>query len=188
MSKLARMKRDRLSGRSIKVEAFVTDDGAVLVEGTLEDVLHTELHPWSWETVQVGPIHRMVMRMLLDHDQPRILEAEAQVLQGPVDVCPEVEAPVKKLVGLLCGPGYVKAVKDRIGATNGCAHLTALALDMGAAGLQGWVINKRRKALPPEMIKVMIQPLKNSCHAWREDAPLFHEVLATIEGMKTDDE
>ncbi len=178
------MKREHLCTRSIKVDTFTTDDGAVLVEGTLEDTLRSDIEPWPWEKVSVGPLHRMAMRMLVDPDAPQILEAEAQVLQGPLVECAEVVAPAEKLAGLHLGPGFIKAVKDRIGATDGCSHLTALATEMSAAGMQGWVINKRRNPMPPVLLGAMIQGLQNSCNIWRVDGPHYHPAMVAIEQME----
>jgi len=184
MSKLSDLKRKHLNGRSITVDAFTTDDGAVLIEGTLEDLRHMDMYSWTGETMPPGPIHRMAARFLVDGAAPRILEAEAEVLKSPTDECPEVEDSVKKLAGLAIGPGFSKAVKDRLGATKGCVHLTALTLAMGAVGLQGWMVNQRQNPMAPEMIEFMVQAIKNTCHVWRVDGPRYREVMAEVEQLK----
>lgn len=184
MSGLAGLKRNHLNTRSITIDTYTTDDGHVLVEGALEDVRHQDMYSWTGETMPPGPIHRMAARLLIDGGAPRILEAEAEVLKSPTDECPGTGDSIKKLAGLAIGPGYSRQVKELLGRTSGCVHLTALALAMGAAGLQGWMINQRQKPMSATMIEFMVQAIKNTCYVWREGGPRYTEVLAEVEQLR----
>ena len=64
-------------------------------------------------------------------------------------------------------------VKEIIGDTKGCAHLTSLVIAMGPSAVQGyWAaygVERSKIELHQEAVKNLI----NTCYIWREDGPLI---------------
>jgi hypothetical protein len=57
-------------------------------------------------------------------------EIEPFSAKQPFEECGDSLAPVRALSGITLGPGYRKAVLDRIGGLRGCTHFLTLALGL----------------------------------------------------------
>jgi len=83
---------------------------------------------------------------------------------GPFDLCPAITPSFAALAGLRIGPGWRKAVMQRMGGVAGCTHLTELLLGpLTTTALQtiGPARNRRQQpqagGRPP--------PILDRCHA-----------------------
>src|SRR5262245_63490705 len=88
-------------------------------------------------------------------------------------VCPDALPSLQSLVGVVVGPGFTRAVNERIGRERGCTHVTALILAMGPVVRQGagavFGFASPGSGVSPWFI--------NSCQAWREGGPLHRSFL-----------
>jgi len=177
MSKLESLKGEQIHSRSIRIETFAVDDERVIVEGVLEDMRSNVMYTISGTRREPGRVHGMVARLLVGEMPAKILDVEVEMPKVPLDECEQTADSVKKLVGMPVVYGFSKAVKERLGGTEGCTHLTSLVLTMGSAVVQGMAAHRGRSPAPPAARKIMLQYVKNTCRIWREDGPVFQKVI-----------
>lgn len=162
--------RDHVHTREIRCRGYRRQDGFWDVEGSLEDTKTYSFANYDREGINSGePIHRMLIRLTVDNElQVRAVEAETEA--GPFTVCGNVAPVFASLVGLRIGPGWRKAVLDRMAGVHGCTHLTDLLLGpITTAALQtvGPARAKREEAKPgrgPAML--------DTCHALARSSPV----------------
>ncbi|MCP4605262.1 MAG: DUF2889 domain-containing protein [Proteobacteria bacterium] len=179
------LKKERLNSRTISVNCFLSEDDKILVEGTLTDQRHVEVIGRLGETMEPGPVHTMVVRLLVGEVPPRILDAEAEMQETPMEECKEVEESIKKLIGIPVIYGFTGEVKRRLGKTEGCLHLVALTNAMGPVALHGWNNQNRRSSMPAEVSASVIEYIKDSCWVWREGGGQYEKALKEIEEAET---
>ena len=180
MGNLEKKKGERVHTRSIRIETFAVDDAHVIVEGVLEDTRHLSYYSITNRHRQPGPIHGMAVRLLIGGMPFRILDAEADMPEVPLEECGLAADSVKKLIGLPIAYGFSKEVKDRLDGIEGCNHLTSLILTMGSAAVQGMAAHRGGRPQDPENTSFMLEYLKNTCCGWREDGPAFQRVQEEI--------
>jgi len=180
MTTLISLKGEKIHERAIMVETFRVDDDRILIEGRLNDRREREIYTLMGERRPPGAVHGMVARFLVGETPPKILDAEAEMPKIPIEECDKARDSIKKLIGLRIIYGFSRAVKERLGGTVGCTHLTSLVLSMGSAAMQGIANNRGQKKISPEAKSLMSQYVKNSCCVWREDGELFKAVTEEI--------
>jgi len=192
MNRLGGRKGERVHTRSIRIDTFAVDDDQVIVEGVLEDTRHLATYSLAGKVRPPAQIHGMVVRLLIGGMPGRIVEAEAEMPEVPLEECRVAMQSVKKLEGLSIVYGFSKEVKDRLDGVEGCNHLTGLVLTMGSAAVQGMASHRGRKPPVPEMGAGMLEYLKNTCCTWKEDGPAYRrvreEVRAALETAGVPDE
>ena len=180
MGKLENRKGERVHSRDVRIDTFAVDDDHVIVEGVLEDTRHLPSYSLARKERPPAQIHGMVVRLMIGGMPARIVDAEADMPEVPVEGCRAAAASVKKLVGMSIVYGFSKEVKDRLDGVEGCSHLTSLILTMGSAAVQGMAAHRGRKPPAPETGAGMLAYLKNTCCTWREDGPAFLRVQDEI--------
>ena len=115
-----------------------------------------------------APIHEMLLRLVID-EQMNILEAGSETSAMPYSgVCSEHGDAYAQLVGLNLLQDFRGAVRQRVGGTRACTHLTELAQVLPTAVVQafaGEVIDTRGNA------EGAGKPFQiDRCHALRSDA------------------
>jgi len=180
MGNLEGRKRERVHTRSLRIETFAVDDDHVIVEGVLEDTRHLPSYSLARKERPPAQIHGMVVRLMIGGMPARIVDAEAEMPEVPVEGCREAASSVKKLVGMSIVYGFSKEVKDRLDGVEGCSHLTSLILTMGSAAVQGMAAHRGRKPPAPEMGAGMLAYLKDTCCTWREDGPTYRRVREEV--------
>ena len=115
--------RTLLHLRNIQLRGYHRADGLFDIEAHLTD---TKAQPFEHDThgaVPGGtPIHDMWMRLTVGQDMV-IVSAEAVSDHTPYAVCPSAAPNFARLAGLKIGPGFNRAVAERVGGTAGCTHL-----------------------------------------------------------------
>jgi hypothetical protein len=119
----------------------------------------TALHPAG------RPIHDMWLRITINKHL-EILDAEAEMAAQPYrGHCEKITPDYKKLIGLKIAPGFTQAVRNRLGGTAGCTHLTEMISGLATCAFQ---------TLAAEMdIVSSQQPAHlNGCHSLKLDGPV----------------
>jgi hypothetical protein len=154
--------RKHLHTRAIEYRGYERADGLWDIEAHMTDVKTYEFTN-NWRgTVAVGePLHEMLLRLTIDDN----FEVR--------DVAPNY----KKLIGITMGPGWRKAIRTRVGGTDGCTHLTELLFPMATVAMQTiWPIKaQRRKKAVEEQTSKRRPPVLNTCHAWSTDSPVVRD-------------
>ncbi len=151
--------------RQIDVQVFARDDGLWEAEARLSDVkardsaLATGIRPAG------DPIHDMLLRVVVDL-QFNVVASGAESLAVPYPGhCDRHGDVYGRLTGLNLMRGFRQALRERVGGTAGCTHLTELAQVLPTAVVQamaGEVIDTRGQGDE--------RPFQiDRCHALRSD-------------------
>lgn len=117
----------------------------------------------------------MWLRLTVD-DAMTVVACEAAMEQTPYAVCPQVAPNFARLAGVSIGPGFNRAVKERVGGTAGCTHLREMLAQMATVAFQTQygVRARRRRQAPasPAAAPARRPPLLDTCHAYAADGPV----------------
>ena len=171
--------------RTIRIDAAEAEaqgDARVLrVRGTLEDRRPHGVPDWIQHDGDV--IHRMEVTLSVTWPDLAVASIDGVMHTFPhAGVCPDALPPLQSLVGVRVGPGFTRAVNQRIGRERGCTHVAALILAMGpvvrqgAGAAFGFTTPGDPRGTPWFV---------NSCQAWREGGPL-HQAWAARKILRAD--
>ena len=122
--------------RDIAMKGYERADGLFDIEAHLVDT-KTYVFPSDYRgQVNAGePLHGMWMRLTIDADM-NVISCEAASDFTPYAVCPGAAPAFATLAGLKIGPGFNKAVNERVGGTLGCTHLREVLAQMATVAFQ----------------------------------------------------
>jgi hypothetical protein len=182
--------RDQLHRRLIDMHGYQRADGLFDIEAHLVD---TKTYPFENQdrgSIAPGePLHGMWVRMTVGEDMV-IRACEAASDFTPYRICPEVTPNFARLAGVSIGPGFNRAVKERVGGPLGCTHLREVLAQMATVAFQTIGPMRWRKARaereaaiargekPPPAARVL--PL-NSCYAYAEGSEVVRREQAQAE-------
>jgi hypothetical protein len=171
--------RQHLHSRDIEMRGFLREDGLYDIEAHLTDTKSYAFDNQDRGTIHPGEaLHGMWVRMTVGEDMV-IRACEAVSDFTPYRICPEVAPNFARLAGVSIGPGFNRAVKERVGGPLGCTHLREVLAQMATVAFQTIGPMRWRKAAaareaaiargetPPSAKRVL--PI-NSCHAYAEDS------------------
>ena len=169
--------RELIHTRAIECLGYRRADGLWEIEARIRD---TKTYPfknrWRGEVVAGAPLHDMQVRLTIDENFT-IHGAEATTDASPHRICPEAAPPMAALEGLKIAPGWIQAVKAKLGGTHGCTHLVELLGPMATTAFQTLypVLAKRAAEATPDARPRMI----DSCYAWSAERDLIREFYPT---------
>jgi len=151
--------------RSINVQIYARGNGLWEVDAEIVDVKTREARLAGGVRRAGDPIHDMLLRIVVD-ERFDIVEAGSETRWMPYPgQCDDHGDAYTKLVGLNLLKGFREAVKERLGGTVGCTHLTELTQVLPTAVVQafaGEVLDTREDSTS--------RPFQiDRCHALRSD-------------------
>ena len=127
------------------------------------------------------PLHGMWVRLTIDAEM-NVIACEASSDFTPYAVCPGAAPAFGALAGLRIGPGFNKAVNERVGGTKGCTHLREVLAQMATVAFQTLYPIRARMALAARANRdVAGEPptapgkkpaLLGTCHAYAPNSPV----------------
>jgi len=160
--------------RAVECCGYERADGLWDIEGHLVDT-KTYVHSrrdGGRERQPGEPVHNMWLRLTVDLDL-KIHGVEAVTDSSPYETCGNITVNFKKLVGLTIGPGWRKAIAERVGGVLGCTHLVELLGPLGTTAFQATGRAREARNAGKPVTKKPYQI--NSCHIYKEDAPAVLE-------------
>ncbi len=160
--------------RVIECKGYEREDGLWDIEGHLVDT-KTYVHSrrdGGQERQPGDPVHNMWLRLTIDLDL-KIHDVEAVTDDGPYEPCGTITGNFKKLAGLTIGPGWRKAIAERVGGVLAAR-----------TSLNCWDHWARPHSRPPAARAKRTMPAKpvtkkpyqiNSCHIYKDDSPAVLE-------------
>ena len=127
--------------------------------------------------LEIGePLHEMLIRITIDDDF-FIQDVCANTENSPFEICPEIAPVYKSLVGIQMGPGWRKAIRQKVGGVRGCTHLTELLFPMATVAMQTiWPLQSKNKSgKEPNQKSTSTPTVLNTCHAWESNSPVVKE-------------
>jgi Protein of unknown function (DUF2889) len=121
--------------RQVSYLGFQRVDGLWDIEARLLDTKPEAFEDGvrSWQANE--PVHQMVLRLTIDGDLVvRDIAVDMEVF--PHAPCPQAMDPMRGLVGARLTRGWRKAINERLGGIQGCAHLRELLVNAATAAYQ----------------------------------------------------
>ncbi len=158
--------------RAITAEAFLRDDGLWDIEAHLVDTKPYDLPLYSGGIRRVGtPLHDLSLRVTID-TAFNVVDAVASSDWTPYPGhCESIGPAYRELIGLNLMRKFRAAVRERLGGTAGCAHLTELCGVLPTTAFQafaGTVVKVHDDIKDPNP-RVTPPPQLHGCHALRFD-------------------
>lgn len=184
--------RVALHRRQIMLDGYERPDGLFDIEAHLVDTKSYPFGNMDRGTLSPGEaLHGMWVRITVDQAMV-IRHCEAVSDFTPYAICPKVAANFGALAGVVIGPGFNRAVKERVGGVLGCTHLREVMAQMATVAHQTIAPVKWRRervareaaiaageaasAPPPRRLPI------GSCYAYAEDSPVVRRHRETGAG------
>ena len=175
------VRRQHLHTRRVTCQGFFRDDGLIDIEGRITDEKTYE-HSNEWRgPLQPGDfVHDMSIRLTLDH-RFVIVDVEAVTDKSPYSMCGNITPNFKRLIGLRIGGGFHRAVRERLGGTEGCTHIVELLGPVATTAFQTAGSRKARDLADAHRARIgkprtdsgkpKTRPyMLDSCHTWASDS------------------
>ena len=169
----ASVPRDELHLRRIELRGYRRVDGLYDVEARMVDTKTEALTVGGGRVVSPGePVHDMSIRLVVDEDL-NVTEVLACTDASPHGVCREATSTLQSLKGLRIGPGWSKAIGERLAGRKGCTHLTELLKPLATVAFQTlWKVRGNQLAA----VDASGKPRKvDSCYAYASDRELVRQ-------------
>jgi len=132
----AAVPRRPLHQRRIDLQGFVREDGLFEIEAALLDTKAVDYAILSGLRRAGEPVHRMRIRLVFDRRfQVHGLQALTEASPYP-GACEQIAPDYSALAGCNLFDGFRRAVTERFGGIQGCAHLTELLFALPTVALQ----------------------------------------------------
>jgi hypothetical protein len=175
--------RQHLHTRRVTCQGFFREDGLWDIEGRITDEKSYEhANEWRGPLKPGDSVHDMSIRLTLDH-RFTIVDVEAVTDSSPYRMCGDITPNYRKLIGLRIGPGFTRAVKERLGGVHGCTHLVELLGPVATTAFQTAGSRKANELQTAHRIKIGKPPaprdpskpqrrpyMLDNCHAWASDS------------------
>jgi hypothetical protein len=159
--------RRHVHTRSIRVEAYARDDGLWDIEAELIDCKSKDFTLATGVRTVGEPVHEMRIAITIDA-KLNVLDARANSSWVPYPgYCETIAPDYRKLIGLNLGKDFRRHVRERLGSTHGCTHLTELTNAFPSAAVQAFAneVYQTRDIAHPEPFQI------DRCHALRATGP-----------------
>lgn len=182
--------REHLHSRDIELRGYLRADGLFDIEARLTDTKSYAFDNHDRGGIAAGEaLHGMWLRLTVDETMT-IHACEAAMDFTPYNICPGAAPNFAALAGVTIGPGFNRAVKERVGGTQGCTHLRELLAQMATVAFQTIGPMRWRKAREDREAAIArgeaplpsrrAVPL-NSCHAYAEDGEVVQRLRQEAE-------
>ncbi len=172
--------------RVITMSTFTRGDNHIVVVGRLYEVRMKDYYLFTGEKKPAGPLHDLTITMLVKVPELLIEDIESAMTAVPREDCHAMADCLDRLRGMSIEQGFTLKVRSLLSGVKGCTHLTHLLITMAPAVMQGfWAVTAQkapheRGDLSVERIAGVLQGLKNSCYAWREDGPALKRLKSLL--------
>lgn len=171
--------REHKHARVVECNGYRRADGLWDIEGHITDRKTYGFTSEHRGEVAAGtPVHEMWLRLTVD-DTLTVRAVEAITDYAPFPTtCPHIAPAYDKIIGLKIGPGWTKAIKERMGGINGCTHLTELLGPVATTAFQTIYPILSREAQDKTAASDAPRkfPLLNTCHGFRSDGEIIKKV------------
>jgi hypothetical protein len=174
--------RHLLHCRDIQLRGWQRVDGQFDIEAHLTDIKTAE-HGRSDAGRVIGPgdaIHDMWLRLTVSEDMV-VTACEAAMDATPYAPCTGAAPNFAALAGVKVGPGFNRAVQERVGGIAGCTHLRELLAQMATVVFQTLYPIRRARELAEaarraggggELVPHGKPSLLGTCIAYAPDSPV----------------
>lgn len=170
------VKRNPLHTRKITCQGFLREDGLMDIEGRMVDTKAYDFpnHDRGGHIPTGEALHDISARITLD-DSLTIIEAEACMDYTPYHYCKRIAPVFAGIAGIQIGAGWMGKIRDVMGSTKGCTHITELLGPMATTAFQTLVSVSGPDPIPEADQQPRERPpvYMNSCHSYARDSPII---------------
>lgn len=169
--------RTLLHLRDIELRGYERADGLFDIEAHLTDTKdYGYANPGRGWIARGEKLHGMWVRMTIGLDMV-IHSCEAVTDHSPFDICPSAAGNFARLAGIKIGPGFNRAVNERVGGVHGCTHIREVLAQMATVAYQTLNPSRRAKATEKTQIESAKAPngrpaIIGTCLAYAPDSPV----------------
>jgi len=168
--------REQIHTREVVCTGYRRTDGLWDIEGHLTDVkTYTFSNKERGDVPHGEPVHEMWIRLTVDDDL-HIHDVETVTEYSPFGICKEIAPNFKRLIGVTIGPGWRRAVSQRLGGVEGCTHIVELLGPVATTAFQTIFPLKSSNSPEGAAADGRAPRLLNTCHAFRSDGPKVKEL------------
>ena len=175
--------RETLHHRDIVIRGYKREDGCFDIEGHLSDTKEVDFRVASGLRPAGTPLHAMWLRITIDRTMTIVDAVAASDAHPYAGYCGVITPDYRKLIGVAIRPGFTNKVKELLGGTRGCTHLTEL---VGALATAAYQTLAGQGVQDPARKPIQL----DGCHALQSDQPAvarYYPVWYTGNSpMKTD--
>jgi len=154
------------------MHGYRREDGLFDVEGHLQDTKTYAFENDDRGRIEPGEeLHGMWIRLTIT-DRLEIVAAEAVSDFTPYAVCPQAAPNFAALAGLKIGPGFNRAVHERVGGVLGCTHLREMLGQMATVAYQTLVGQRQARVDMEAAVHRKRPSILGSCLAYAPDSPV----------------
>ncbi len=167
--------------REIDCRGYARDDGLWDIEARLHDIKSYSFDNQDRNGIRAGePIHLMRVRVTVDTNL-YVRGIEAVTEAGPFDICPGITGDYRRLTGEQIGPGWIRRVRELMGGTAGCTHLTDILIGpIATTAFQAVIATGHRKEAPED--DQGLPRVVDTCHALAADGPIVERLWPHLVG------
>jgi len=165
--------RKHIHTRAISIIGYEREDGLFDIESHMTDTkTYTFGNQWRGDIKPGEALHEMRVRVTVDAKFV-VQRVEACTDNSPFPLCPDITPNYEALKGATMGRGWRERIKELVGGTAGCTHITELLYPMATVAYQTIFPIMRKRAQDSEAPASKKRPgVINTCHAWAEDSPI----------------
>lgn len=130
------MTRELKHTRKVVIQGFLRSDQQWDLEAELEDIRAYESVSTERGTIPAGGTIHGIRVCVTVNDALLVTGARAIMTTVPYSTCPTVLPALGTLKGASIGPGWRKAVDERLGDIKGCTHIRELLAQIATAAYQ----------------------------------------------------
>jgi hypothetical protein len=175
--------KPNIHSRDIRLATYPYQKDEVIVEGFLLDRRTHPVFDITGEVKPAGIIHHMAIRLIVKGNPLVIKEAEAEMIDVPLDGCWQTLDTMDAVRGLHVRSGFSNRIRSIMGGPKGCTHLCHLLTLMGQEIVHGWLTHTGSTLVPvPETMDDIREKeyLLNSCRMWTPDGPKIKAIRQAI--------
>ncbi len=151
--------------RHLELRAYEREDGLWDIEGHITDHKLEDYDMLDSMRTAEEPMHDMWLRVTIDTGF--VVQAVEAVMDAGAHIpCPAITPNYDRLVGLRMGPGWNRAVRERLGGVQGCTHLNEMLAQMATTAMQSLFEAAGNVAEKPGGGFHLSPALHNSCYAY----------------------
>ncbi|MBT4488839.1 MAG: DUF2889 domain-containing protein [Rhodospirillaceae bacterium] len=160
--------------RRLELKAYEREDGLWDIEGHITDHKEEDYDMLDSFRTADQPMHDMWLRLTTDTDLV-VHAAEAVMDAGAHGPCHLIAPNYDCLVGLKIGPGWNRAVRERLGGVKGCTHLNEMLAQMATTAMQSVFEAAGQVVEKPDGSRYLSPGLHNSCYAYALNSPYIRD-------------
>ncbi len=178
--------------RTLTVESFECDDGSIDLELRLVDQKRFGFDDRERGRLEPGePVHAINVRISVNQDL-EVTNIDTDLEAMPFAFCQGGDANASKLIGSRLDRGWRRSVREAMGSTKGCTHLSELLTLAPTVAFQTKAIRREhadRQIGNEDADQVKPPFFVGGCHSWSIDSPVTATYFPRFSsGGKSDDD